>query len=124
MRLRLKGLVVFALLIATQVVFGQARVICRYAPGADLDAIAVEYGIQYLDRTSGAPFVLYRCEAKYLQQYKQALGRDPYIVWAEEDGKVSIPEAVGQKGGSIPVIGDRTALYRRNAAMLQQIGWN
>jgi len=124
MRLRFRLIALVILVLAFQLVFGQARVICRYVPGADLRGISVKYGITYLDHTQGAPFVLYLCNAKYLQEYLQQLDRDPAIVWAAEDGKVSIPEAVGQKGGSIPVIGDRTVLYQRNSAMLQQIGWN
>src|SRR5262245_55413493 len=99
----LRGVIVFGALVAAQLVFAQARVICRYVPGADLYAIATKYDITFLDRAPSAPFVLYRCEAKYVEQYKKLLGRDPDIVWAEEDGKVSIPEAVGQKGGSLPV---------------------
>lgn len=120
----LKTALIMGALMLSQLLFAQARVICRYVIGADLNAIATRYGITFLDRTPRAPFVLYLCEAKYLEQYKQKLMRDPGIAWAEEDGKVSIPEAVGQKGGSIPVIGDRTTLYQRNALMLQQIGWN
>lgn len=124
MMLRLRLFVCLLLCVLSQCVFGQSRVICRYVPGADLAGIAEEYGITYLDHTPGAPFVLYLCDTKHLHQYLEKLDRDPGIVWAEQDGKVSVPEAVGQKGGSIPVIGDRTTLYARNGQMLQQIGWN
>ena len=124
MKLFVKGIALIGGLMLSQLVFAQSRVICRYVIGADLQAIANKYGITFLDRTPHAPFVLYLCNAKYLQQYMHELDRDPGIVWAAQDGKVSIPEAVGQKGGSIPVIGGRTTLYQKNASMLQQIGWN
>jgi subtilisin family serine protease len=124
MRLVLKGLLFGVWLLLCQAAMGQSRIICRYVPGTNLDEIARSYHIQYLDRTPQAPFVLYACVPNRRYQCMEELRKDPGIVWAEEDGKVSIPEAVGQKGGTLPVIGGRTTLYQRNAGMLQQVGWS
>ena len=97
--------------------------IVHLAPGASPSAIATKYGIPLVDQTPGAPFAYYLVpDGKPGDKIQLRVSRDKSVVWADDDAGLSAPE--GQKGSTLPAVGDRFALYQQNTAMLAQINWN
>ncbi len=100
------------------------RIICRLIDPAEAETVALNYGIELRDRTDPAPFVLYRAASEEAADLVQlAMLGDPRIAWAEDDGFVESPETASGMGSVTNVIGDRNALYARNANWLSQIRW-
>jgi hypothetical protein len=111
--------------LASVTAFGQTRLISRIAAGVDPSAIATKYKLTLVDKTANAPFAYFGAPTYAAgQTARQKMATDPQILWTEDDASLSSPENNGQKGGTIPAIGDRNALYERNKNVLAQIGWS
>jgi hypothetical protein len=101
----------------------EVGLIVRLAPGGSPTAIATKYGIPLVDTAPGAPFAYYLVpEGKAGDKIQLRVSHDKTVVWAEDDAQLATPE--GQKGSTLPAVGDRLALYQQNTAMLAQINWN
>lgn len=97
--------------------------IVRLAPGGSASAISAKYGIPLVDATPGAPFAYYLVpDGKAGDKIQLQVSHDKAVLWAEDDARLSTPE--GQKGSTLPAVGDRFALYVQNNAVLAQINWN
>ncbi|HET6408842.1 MAG TPA: S8 family serine peptidase [Chthoniobacteraceae bacterium] len=101
----------------------EVGLIVRLAPGGSPTAIATKYGIPLVDTTPGAPFAYYLVpDGKAGDKIQLRVSHDKTVVWADDDARLSAPE--GQKGSTLPAVGDRFALYQQNTGMLAQINWN
>lgn len=116
---------IFSCVLAAAAV-AQVQIICQLQPGADPALVGKRFGMQTIDTTSPAPFVLFRLNQDVdVERFLLALTRDPDVVWADDDKSVVMPEHTSaSKGGTIAAIWDRNSWYAMNEGMLDQIGWS
>lgn len=101
----------------------EPRLIVQLAPGVSPATVASRAGVALRDVAPNAPFALFGVTSGTLAAAQTRLRQDiKNVVWAEDDVAVRSPEDVA-KGGSMSVIGDRTALVKKNTSALAQIDW-
>lgn len=121
----IRKLLGIALIALAAIAPAQTRLISRLAAGVDPYAVAAKYQLTLVDRTGNAPFALFGAATNSAGlAARQLMSTDPQILWTEDDAALYYPENNGSKGGSIPVVGDRTTLYSKNSNVLKQIDWS
>lgn len=99
------------------------NLICRLAPGVSATDVASSYGISVVDTTAGAPFVLFSAvDSTKSTAVRNSMLLDSRVLWSEDDTPITAPE--GQKGSTLPAVGDRATLVNANQFYLRQINWN
>lgn len=113
------------LVIVSQLLLAQGRIIVWLKPGVPAEQLALTYPVTLTDFSPGAPFALYTVIG----------GQDPHIIeadmragglvnMAEDDHEMVAPENVGAgKGGTIGAVFDPGALFEENRQLLSQINY-
>ena len=121
--MKLKSLLFLSSLALASLASADVHVICRLAPGAPADLVGATYGLTVLDTTGGAPFVLFSAvDSNTATAARNSMLSDGRVVWTEDDLPIASPE--GQKGSTLPAVGDRALLQSANLLFLKQIRWS
>lgn len=112
-----------AIIIGASFANADVKLICRLSPAAKPADVANKYRVRLLDVTAGAPFAYFSAANEAAADAAAVLMKaDPAVVWVEDDDELTTPE--GQKGSTLPAVGDRAALHAANTQFLSQINWS
>ncbi len=121
--MKLKSFLLFSSFALASLASADVHVICRLAPGTPANLVGASYGLALLDTTAGAPFALFSATDQTASTAaRNAMLTDPRVLWSEDDNPITSPE--GQKGSTLPAVGDRALLQNANSFFLKQIRWN
>jgi subtilisin family serine protease len=113
-----------ALGLIASIAAAEPYLVCELSTGANPTAIANQYSITLIEALPDNSFVLYEAASEsQADTVAMAMGGNPSILSVQIQASRPEPNQLPGKGGTLPVVGDRSTLQIENASLLSLINW-